>query len=69
MIVVEIENGNFTFDLIDLGDGLPSLVAVAKEIREQLGWALAVAVPAARMAIEFAELGESITLTNNVKIS
>lgn len=69
MIVVEIENGNFTFDLIDLGEGLPSLVEVVKEIRAQLKWELAVAVPAARMAIEFAEFGESITFTNNVKIS
>ena len=69
MIVVEIEDGKYTFDLIDLGDGLPSLVAVAKEIRAQLKWPLSEAVPAARMAIEFAELGESITLTNNVKIS
>ena len=68
MIVVEIQNGNFTFDLIDLGDGLPSLVAVAKEIRAQLGWGLAEAVPAARMAIEFAQNGESITFSS-IKIS
>ena len=64
MIVVEIENGNFTFDLIDLGEGLPSLVEVTKEIREQLKWPLSEAVPAARMAINFAKRGHSITFSN-----
>lgn len=68
MIVVEIENGNFTFDLIDLGDGLPSLVQVTKEIKAQLGWALSEAVPAARMAIDFAQNGQSITFSS-IKIS
>ena len=68
MIVVEIENGNFTFDLIDLGDGLPSLVDVAKEIHAQLGWPYEDAFPAARMAVEFAQKGQSITFSS-IKIS
>ena len=59
MIAIETTGSYVTFDVIDLGEGLPSLIEATKAIRKEMGWALAECVTAARMLISM----KSINLT------
>lgn len=64
MIVIEIENNSYTFDVIDTGAGLPSLVEATKAIRKQMGWGLGECLEAARLLLAL----KSITLCKTIEI-
>lgn len=61
MIVVDIENNHYTFDIFDIGAGFPSLVETTKAIREHMGFSLVECVAAARKLLK----NKSITLSKN----
>tara|TARA_B100000900_G_C20106019_1_gene523918 strand:- start:212 stop:412 length:201 start_codon:yes stop_codon:yes gene_type:complete len=64
MIAIEVTESYVTFDVIDMGEGLPSLVDATKAIRNEMGWALAECVSAARMLLSL----KSINLTHTIEI-
>lgn len=64
MIVIETENFLVTFDVIDTGAGLPSLVEATKAIRQTMGWGLGECLEAARILLE----NKSITLAKTIEI-
>jgi hypothetical protein len=63
MIVIETTNCYVTFDVIDVGNGSPSLIDATKAIRNEMGWGLAECVSAARMLLSL----KSINLTHTVE--
>lgn len=64
MIAIEVTKSYVCFDVLDLGEGLPSLIEATKAIRNEMGWGLAECVAAARMLLEM----KTINLTHTVEI-
>lgn len=60
MIVIEIENNSYTFDVI----GTTTLVEATKAIRKQMGWGLGECLEAARLLLAL----KSITLCTTIEI-
>ena len=68
MITIERTGHYSTFDVIADDDGnFPSLVAVTKAIKAEMGWDLKSCVSAARMAIDWASKGESLNLAHVIE--